>query len=167
MKKTISILLIILGTVYSCQKPPVYPDVPYINYENYYLYIDTNELDQAILISKINFYFTDGDGNVGFDPLPDSIASGYPDSLRYNLFFQLYNYQDGAFVQVPEEDGGFLKYIIPYLDKQPLSGTIAVSIEYPIIKYDTIFYTFYLYDRDLNRSNTDTTDIMILSGIDL
>ena len=42
-----------------------------------------------------------------------------------------------------------------------------LEISYPVIKYDTIFYTFYIYDRDYNRSNTDTTEVIVLSGIDL
>ena len=42
-----------------------------------------------------------------------------------------------------------------------------LEITYPVIKYDTIYYTFYIYDRDFNRSNTDTTDVIVLSGIDL
>lgn len=42
-----------------------------------------------------------------------------------------------------------------------------LEISYPIILHDTIFYTFYIYDRDLNRSNVDTTEVIILSGIDL
>ena len=42
-----------------------------------------------------------------------------------------------------------------------------LEISYPLIKHDTIFYTFFIFDRDYNRSNTDTTDVIVLSGIDL
>lgn len=166
MKKGLIIGLAVLfgSTMYQCHEPPVYPDVPMVNYESFYLFLDTNNLNQQVLTGQVNFSFTDGDGNLGMDALPDTIAFGLPDSVRYNLFFQLYDLNDGAFVQVPEEDGGLLKYIIPFLDKQPLQGTISVKIEYPIIRYDTIFYSFFMYDREYNRSNTDSTDIRILSG---
>jgi len=160
MKKIAVILLLISGLLYQCQKPPVYPDVPIIDYHSFYVYVDTNSLGQAVLTGKMNFSFTDGDGNIGFEP--DTTTEDLPDSIRYNLFLQTYDCDGGDFVLVPEEDGGYLKYIIPYLDKQPLQGTISVNIEYPIIDYDTILYTFFLYDRDLNRSNTDTTDVRIL-----
>ena len=70
-------------------------------------------------------------------------------------------------MKVPADKGGELKYRIPYLDNKPLSGTIDLEISYPVILYDTIFYTFYIFDRELNRSNTDTTDVIVLSGIDL
>ncbi len=167
MKKLIFILIILPLTLHQCREQPVYPDVPLIDYESFYLYISVNSLEQEVLTGKLNFSFTDGDGNVGFEPWPDSIAAGMPDTQRYNLFLHLHDYQDGEFKEITGEDGGILKYNIPYLDKQPLSGTVSVTIEYPIIRYDTIFYTFYLYDREFNRSNTDTTDVQILSGIEL
>jgi len=169
MKKAlIIIILIVTGGIYrQCEAPPVYPDTPVINYESFSLFVTTNSLDQEVLAGRVNFSFTDGDGNVGMDPLPDTLAIGLPDSVRYNMFFQLYDLQEGDFVKIPEEDGGLLKYIIPFLDRQPLQGTISVTIEYPIISYDTIFYTFFMFDRDYNRSNTDTTEIRVLSGIEL
>ena len=167
MKKIVLVSALFFLSLNQCQEPPVYPDVPFINYESFFLYINVNSLEQEVLTGKLNFSFTDGDGNIGFEPWPDTVAISLPDTQRYNLFLQLYDYQDNQFVEIPEEDGGYLKYIIPYLDKQPLSGTVSVTIEYPIIDYDTIFYTFFLYDRDYNKSNMDTTDVRILSGIEL
>jgi len=163
MKKVVVILMFLLFFLNDCQEPPVYPDTPLINYENFYLFLKTNSLDQEVLTGKLNFSFTDGDGNIGFDPWPDTLAINLPDTQKYNLFLQLYDYHNKEFEKIAEEDGGYLKYIVPYLDKQPLSGTISVTIEYPIIRYDTIFYTFFLYDRDFNRSNIDSTDVRILS----
>ncbi len=168
MRKKIIILVILLTISFQqCQELPEYPDVPIINYENFSLYINTNNLGQEVLTGKLNFSFTDGDGNIGLEPRPDTIAIGLPDTQRYNLFLQVHDYQNEAFTKVPDEYGGILKYVIPYMDKQPLSGTISVTIEYPIIRYDTVFYTFYLYDRDFNKSNTDTSDVLNLSGIGL
>lgn len=167
MKKILFILTFLIASMYQCQEKPVYPDIPLINYESFYLYVSVNSLEQEVITGKLNFSFTDGDGNIGFEPWPDTIAMTLPDTQRYNLFLQLYDLQEDEFVMIPEEDGGYLKYIIPYLDKQPLTGTVSVTIEYPILKYDTIFYTFYLYDRDYNRSNTDTTDVRILTGFEL
>jgi hypothetical protein len=163
-KSAVIVIFVLLGsTLYQCHEPPVYPDVPIVNYESFFVYMDTNSLNQEVLTGNVNFSFTDGDGNLGMDAMPDSVAFGLPDSIRYNLFFQLYDYQNGQFVEIPEEDGGYLKYVIPYLDKQPLQGTISVKIEYPILTYDTIFYTFFMYDRDYNRSNTDSTDVRDLT----
>lgn len=167
MKKILFLTFLLFGFIQQCQKVPEFPLEPRIDFEDFFLYINVNSLEQEVLTGKVDFSFTDGDGDVGFEPIPDTSALNLPDSLRYNLFMQLYDMKGNEFVKIPEEEGGYLKYNIPYLDKQPLSGTISVTIEYPIIKYDTIFYTFYIYDRAMNKSNIDTTDVRILSGIEL
>ncbi len=165
--RTVLLLFFLTISFRQCQELPEYPDVPIINYESFSLSITTNNLGQEVLTGKLNFSFTDGDGNVGLNPWPDSVAIELPDTQRYNLFLHTHDFQGNEFVKIPDDDGGVLKYMIPYMDKKPLSGTITVTIEYPFINYDTIFYTFYMYDRNLDRSNTDTTAVMILSEIEL
>lgn len=151
-----------------CEKiTPEYPDEPVIDYQGFSLYITVDELNNKTLVGRLTFGFTDGDGNVGLPPLTDSLDIPMPDSLKYNFFLQLYDLQGYEYEKVPEEDGGLLKYRIPYLDNQPLSGTIDLDIYYPLIIHDTIYYTFYINDRDLNTSNTDTTEVIVLSGINL
>ena len=152
----------------SCNEiTPVYPDEPVIDYEGFGLYISIDQLGNRTLVGQLTFGFTDGDGNIGLEALVDTSDLSLPDTVKYNFFLQLYDLQGYEYVKVPDEDGGVLKYRIPYLDKQPLSGTMDLQISYPVIKYDTIYYTFWIYDRDYNRSNTDTTDVIVLSGIDL
>jgi len=163
---TAILFFFLLGT--SCnQIDPVYPDEPVVDYKGFGLFIAIDGLGNKNLMGQLTFDFTDGDGNVGLPPLVDTTELNVPDSVKYNFFLQLYDLQGFEYVQIPDEDGGILKYRIPYLDKQPLSGTMDLEISYPVIKYDTIFYTFFIYDRDYNRSNTDTTDVIVLSGIDL
>ncbi|MCK5068035.1 MAG: hypothetical protein KAR16_11370 [Bacteroidales bacterium] len=149
------------------QIDPVYPDEPVVDYQGFGLFITVDQLGNKTLMGQLTFDFTDGDGNVGLLPLVDTADLNLPDTVKFNFFLQLYDLQGYEYVKVPDDDGGVLKYRIPYLDKQPLSGTMDLEIAYPIIKYDTIFYTFYIFDRDYNRSNTDTTDVIVLSGIDL
>ena len=162
------ILFSALLLMISCNEiDPVYPDEPVVDYQGFGLFIITDALGNKTLMGQLSFDFTDGDGNIGLPPLIDTTALNLPDSVKYNFFLQLHDLQGFDFVEVPEDDGGVLKYRIPYLDKQPLSGTLDLEISYPKIDYDTIYYTFYIYDRDLNRSNTDTTDVIVLSGIDL
>ncbi len=145
----------------------VYPDEPIVDYQGFGLYISEDELGNKVIVTRISFDFTDGDGNVGLPPLEENSNPLLPDSLKYNFYLQLYDLQGYEFVQIPESKGGFLKYRIPFLYKEPLKGTMDLDISYPLIEYDTIFYTFYIVDRTFNRSNTDTTDVMVLSGIDL
>jgi hypothetical protein len=167
MRRTIIISGLIWLTI-SCQEiDPQYPDEPVIDYQSFSLYITIDELNNKTLVGQLSFDFTDGDGNVGLHELADTTGLNMPDTLKYNFFLQLYNLEGYEYVKVPADKGGELKYRIPYLDNKPLSGTIDLEISYPVILYDTIFYTFYIFDRELNRSNTDTTDVIVLSGIDL
>jgi len=168
MKTLLSILIAALLLMISCNEiTPVYPDEPVIDYQGFALYISIDQLGNRTLMGQLTFDFTDGDGNIGLEPLPDTTGLSLPDTVKYNFFLQLYDLKGYEYIKVPEKDGGVLKYRIPYLDKKPLSGTMDLQISYPVIKYDTIYYTFYIYDRDYNRSNTDTTDVIVLSGIDL
>ena len=167
-----SIFVVVL-LLFSCERiTPEYPDEPVIDYQTFSLYITVDELNNKTLVGQLSFKFTDGDGNVGLPDLDDldlsdSTLINLPDTVKYNFFLQLYDLKGYDYEKVPEEEGGILKYRIPWLDKQPLSGTIDLDISYPVIIHDTIFYTFYIYDRDFNRSNTDTTEVIVLSGIDL
>jgi hypothetical protein len=168
MKTVTSILFGALLLMISCNDiDPVYPDEPVVDYQGFGLFISVDGLGNNTLIGNLSFDFTDGDGNLGLLPLVDTSDLSLPDTVKYNFFLQLYDLQNYEFVEIPDEDGGVLKYRIPYLDKQPLKGTMDLQIFYPIILYDTIYYTFWIYDRDYNRSNIDTTDIIVLSGIDL
>ena len=168
MKRIATLLFSTLLLMISCNEvDPVYPDEPVVDYQGFGLYITTDPLGNITLIGQLTFDFTDGDGNLGLLPLVDTTDLNVPDTVKFNFFLHLYDLQGFDWVQIPEEDGGILKYRIPYLDKQPLSGTMDLKLSYPVIIYDTIFYTFYIYDRDFNRSNIDTTEIIVLSGIDL
>ena len=168
MKRIATLLFSTLLLMISCNEvDPVYPDEPVVDYQGFGLYITTDPLGNNTLIGQLTFDFTDGDGNLGLLPLVDTTDLNVPDTVKFNFFLHLYDLQGFDWVQIPEEDGGILKYRIPYLDKQPLSGTMDLKLSYPVIIYDTIFYTFYIYDRDFNRSNIDTTEIIVLSGIDL
>ena len=168
MKKIRSVLLAVLLLLLSCNKiDPVYPDEPVIDYQGFGLFISIDGLGNKTLMGQLTFEFTDGDGNLGLPPLVDTTELNLPDTVKFNFFLQLYDLQGFEYVEIPDLDGGLLKYRIPYLDKQPLSGVMDLEISYPIIKYDTIYYTFWIYDRDFNRSNIDTTDVIVISGIDL
>ncbi len=168
MRNISAIIALLLIHLVSCNTiSPEYPDEPVIDYQSFNLFITIDQLNNKTLIGELSFSFTDGDGNIGLHPLPDTMGLTLPDTMIYNFFLQLYDLQGYEYVEVPKEEGGVLKYRIPYLDNQPLSGTLDLEISYPVIVHDTIYYTFYIMDREFNRSNTDTTDVIVLSGINL
>jgi len=165
MKKSGIIFSVILLFLTGCGEEISYPDTPEINFSDFYLYITENELGSQTLTGNLVFSFTDGDGNVGLGEVEDSTTLLLPDTLIYDLFLQTYSKNNGVFEAVSEDDGGLSKYRLPYIDKSPLNGTITVELEYPLIVFDTVFYTFFIYDRDHNRSNIDSTYVIIFTGI--
>ncbi|MCP4310756.1 MAG: hypothetical protein GY790_05800 [Bacteroidetes bacterium] len=168
MKRCSIAILIGLFLLVSCEEvAPVYPDEPVIDYLGFSIYVTLDELGNKTVMGRLSFDFTDGDGNLGLHPLPENTDPDLPDSLKYNFYLQLYDLKGYDFVEIPESEGGILRYRIPHLDKQPLKGTMDLDISYPLIIHDTVFYTFYVVDRSFNRSNTDTTDVIVLSGINL
>lgn len=152
--------------VASCEEIVSYPEVPSIEYKSFELYYTTDALGNNILLGKLNFEFTDGDGDLGLEQ-PDS--TNVPDSLLYNLYLSLHEKVDTGFVKV--EDLTSLNFRIPYIERtgqnKTLTGIITIDLEYKVIEYDTFFYTFYIVDRQYNMSNIDSTEVLIFSGISL
>ena len=157
----------LLSIISGCGEIVSYPDVPSVEFKAFNLYTSTDILGNQILLGKLDMDFTDGDGDVGINQ-PSS--GDLPDTLQFNLFLNLYE----VINKIPnkiEGPVGELKYRIPYMERigqnKTLQGTITVDIEYKSIEYDSIFYTFYILDRAFNRSNTDTTRLIIFTGIEL
>lgn len=149
----------------ACEKIQSYPETPHVNYKSFGIYSTVDPLGNEILLGKLEFDFTDGDGNVG---LKQDSSTNIPDSLKYNLFLSLYDKKGDDFEKI--EDLPSLNFRIPYIERKgqnkTLKGTITVDLEYKTMKYDTIFYSFYITDRDYNRSNVDSTEVLIFTGIE-
>jgi len=166
MKRAIPAIAFLILLLSACEEvQEEFPDEPVVEYQSFSFYFTEDDLGNNTLIGRLAFEFTDGDGNLGLPPLLEGAESSIPDTVKYNFFLQLYDLQNFEFVKVPESEGGVLKYRIPQLNKQPTSGTMELDISYPVIVHDTIFYTFFIYDRDFNKSNTDSTDVIPLSAI--
>ena len=156
----------IVGTLAlaGCPTPKTLPDVPRVEYKSFILEEKINALNQEILTGTLTFDFEDGDGDIGFEAIYDSIYA--PDSVKYNLFLTLHEMANGVYREVDTSE--LLSppyYRIPPLDRdgqnKTLKGEITVDIEHFTIDYDTLRYSFYLMDQAFHRSNVDTTDEII------
>jgi hypothetical protein len=169
--RTIRIILalffLLFGFICGCGEIVTYPDIPIIDFKSHSTYITTDALGNTIALVKLKVEFTDGDGDIGYKQPP---SSDVPDSLKYNFFLTLYDYDKGVFKKV-EGLEGTQNYRVPYITREgqnkTLKGTIFVDLEFKSIIYDTIFYSFYLVDRHFHKSNIDSSDVVILSGINL
>jgi len=158
----IGFFLLLFLFLTNCKKPQVYPDTPQINFTKFLLKDTIDILDNPIKQGTLAFSFIDGDGDIGLHPY-DTTAP-YDSIYFYNLYLTLYSKENGKFEKV---DLPFpLRYRIPYVAKEGQNKTLKGSTEVKLIynyplQYDTIYYTFYIYDRALHKSNITTSDTII------
>jgi hypothetical protein len=168
MKKImyLSIFFIIILSLGSCRKIEQLPAIPSIEFTSFTIFDTTDILDNVIKGGRLNFYFEDGDGDLGLDE-----PYYFEDTDTTNLFFTMYRKIDG--VMVPASDDDLLKpssYRIPYMERlgqnKILKGTISVTFMYLFYAPgDTIRYDFYIKDRAGNESNiASTSEIALMSN---
>ena len=148
--------------VVSCVKPKTFPIEPYLEFrQNIHTYTPPVAGD-SIPSLDVEFYFQDGDGDIGGG-----------DSL-YNLHFQLYKVLSDSLLEsvyLPDTTGEWhpiayhyhLHYMEPVNANHSLSGLIRwkvddFAITASMLENNTICYGIYLYDRALHRSNVIYTD---------
>ena len=149
-----------------CPAPKVLPDVPRIEFKSFILEERSNALGSKILTGLLSFDFEDGDGDIGFEPLFDSL--NLPDTVKYNLFLTLHEMKNGEYREIDASELESKPYYrIPPLDREgqnkTLKGEIEVEIEYYTIDYDTLKYSFFVMDRAFHHSNVDTTTEIIFT----
>ncbi len=81
----------------SCHKIETLPDTPHIEFTSFAVFDTTDILGNECKGGRLNFYFEDGDGDLGLNA-PDS-----EDSDTVNMFFNLYRKSGTIFSEVPAE----------------------------------------------------------------
>jgi hypothetical protein len=161
----ITLAILTAFSVISCQKIESLPDTPHIEFTSFAVFDTTDILGNECQGGRLNFYFEDGDGDLGLPPP----GYGYEDTV--NLFFTLYRKAGGLFSEVPENDiMNPSDYRIPYMERtgqnKILKGTISITflyLFYSLEDSDTIKYEFYIEDRAQNISDTAITSEIPLS----
>jgi hypothetical protein len=156
--------------VVSCIKIQQLPPEPRIEFTSFQVFDTLDILGNDCKGGRLNFYFEDGDGDLGLHP-----AESDESIDTTNLFLTLFRKTGGLMVEVPENDP--IKpspYRIPYIERtgqnKILKGTISVTLIYFLydtINTDTVRYDFYIKDRAGNISNTAATSEIALSVNDL
>ena len=160
----LSILILLIIIFSACPTPQQYPIIPQLTFKQVILSDTVDLLGNDVKIFKLRFGIIDGDGNIG---LKDSDTSGvyHPDSLyNKNLFTILFEIINGDTVEVaPEKQRNFrVPYVEPEGQNKTLIAEIYIDIEFTYqqsgeLPYDSVMYNFYIFDRDLNKSNTEKT----------
>lgn len=160
IRNSILIMIMVLSP-FSCKKIRQLPPEPIISFTGFSMFDSTDILGNTHKAGILEFYFEDGDGDIGLEqPYP-----GDTNQDTTNLTFYLYLKENGLFT-LPSDTLG---YRIPYIERigqnQILQGTIEITFLY--IGYnesDTLFYEFFIKDRAGNISNTSESCEIVLSG---
>jgi hypothetical protein len=161
--------VIVLLAATSCNPIVDYPDEPVISFTQVVVRDSVDVLNNSVKRVTITFHLTDGNGDIGLGT-GDTTGAFHKDSIYYNnLFIREFEKIDGEFVAV-SEPLGLKKYRIPDLtpsgQNKTLIADISVSLEYPYsggnpLPFSEFCYQFYVVDRELNYSNTDTTSVIV------
>jgi hypothetical protein len=167
MKRLPVLFIIALVTLGSCTKIEQISPIPSISFTSFTISDTTDMLDNNLKTGKLEFFFEDGDGDVGLKSSTDSQAD------TTNLFFTLYRKKAGVMVPVTADDPLYpSSYRIPYMvrlgQNKILRGTISVTFlyfDYP--PGDTIKYDFHIKDRAQHESNVASTSEIVISVNDV
>ncbi|MDF1546308.1 MAG: hypothetical protein P1P88_00710 [Bacteroidales bacterium] len=162
MKNLIFLLFIVAGLAtfyYACEAPKSYPNTPEVSFKSILIEdsLDLENPGNSKKMIKLTIRVVDGNGDIGIVGDNNFIYPGFEDLENRNLFITLYEKIDGVFVETENELGW--NYATPYLEPEGQDKTLKADIEvsmdinFAFYTYDTIKYSFYIYDRAKNISN--------------
>jgi hypothetical protein len=155
-----TLFLVVFSIILGCEKPEKYPIIPEISFKDFVLKDTFDLLDNPVKRGILKFYLIDGDGDIGlnsYDTFPPFDTS----SIYYhNLFIKMFEKKNGIFEEV--DFAVPLRFRIPYVEPEgnnkTLKADILVDLDFASpLNYDTVKYEFFVVDRELHHSNTETT----------
>lgn len=152
-----AIIFCILVLCFSCKKSyPDYDDIPAVDFVSAAVFSDSS--DYTV---KFTFTLHDGDGNFGLSE--EDTVSPYIDDFQQNFVATAHAIDDGDTNTLPYN----FSYRIPRLREEgdnkfiKADVTIDFTLTKSVFSYDSVFFTYFVYDRDLNKSNIDTTNVIV------
>lgn len=166
MKKA-TLFLLIITVFFSCRKPEKYSVVPEIHFKEIPIK-DTLVFSNPLKRCVLTFSLIDGDGDIGFNE-GDTLPPYDSKSVYYNnLLINMYKIIDGNSIKVDTPEIGTYykfrtKYIEPQGQNKTLKCTIFVNLDFDLpSQWDSIKFDFFMYDRALNKSNVESTPIIVI-----
>ncbi|MBR4349641.1 MAG: hypothetical protein IKP99_02845 [Bacteroidales bacterium] len=150
--------LFILSTllVFGCKhENPEYDSIPFVEFLSAPTVTDSS--DRHIYF---NFMLYDGDGNFGLETF--DTASPFVDEFQQNFHSVPFYIENKETLQLPYA----INYRIPRLRNEGNNKFIKAKVTIDIVlakasfPYDSVLFTYFVYDRDLQKSNVDTSQII-------
>jgi hypothetical protein len=141
----------------ACEPERSFSDIPEISNLTFEILTDS--------AASLTFDFTDGDGNIGLDTLNDTLPPYHIDGAFYNnLIIDYQEFENGEWKGL--EGVGLSQRIMPFAPFGEIyEGQIEVLLNAPTYynpntTNELLRYQITLYDRDLNASNTLTSEVI-------
>ena len=158
LTKYILFLILAMALIQSCKPEDEYPIEPTISFKEFY-FTDTVLIGNTVKRGTLTFSFTDGDGDIGFDTIQPR---------KNTIFMTKHKLKNNVITQMDllVDLNYFVERIYKDEKKQAVSGDMKVEDlnEYAMSFGDTIMYKFYIVDRAGNKSNTDSTGLIIIGN---
>lgn len=154
---SIIFFMILFGSCFRIENIAKEPKIEFQKFDYQKLIIMGNN-NHPILNGTLKFYFEDGDGNVGF---------GIEQDAKHTVFIEKYKITNKIPIRIEFNDS-LVNYKIPVFstsgNRRAIKGDITINSldEVFYTENDTIMYKFYIWDRDYNKSNIDSTGYLIL-----
>jgi len=146
---------------FACEPPRSYPETPEIKFKSLRIQDAIDTLDNQIKLIKLTLSVIDGDGDIGILGDNNFVYPGFEDMDNRDLYITMFEKIDGELVEVEtaEPNNFGMPYLEPEGQDKTLEADIEVSMSIPIqfYTYDTILYSFFLYDRAKHISNVAET----------
>jgi hypothetical protein len=171
MKRILTILILAIFALASCQKKLQYPIEPAITYEGLAYVMDADSTLTGEVILSIGY--TDGDGDLGLDDADTLYPFGPNDPHYYNLIIDYLKWNGSTFVETPLQNwnpqtqsyeiasfNARFKRLVFNDEETSISGTIdyKMLVYNPLSPNDTIKFRIHLIDRALHESNIIETN---------
>ncbi len=159
------LLILLLG----CKKTVDYPDIPAVSFTEVTSMDSVDALGNRVKRVTVTFQLIDGNGDMGLDAIDNTGPFAEDSAYYFNLILKTFKGENGIFTAVPDSEG-IKKYRIPNItpsgQNKTLIADISVTLEYPFsnagsLPFKEFRYEFYVIDRSLNFSNTDTTSVIV------
>ncbi|MEI7663969.1 MAG: hypothetical protein WCK34_17315 [Bacteroidota bacterium] len=146
----------------SCRKKEVLPDIPEIAFQSFVTVFDTGKVATK---GYLTISFKDGNGDIGLKPEETQPPFDSGSIYYYNYVIDYYEKQNGKFVKLnfTVPFSARIPYLTPDDPSKAIKGIIVDTLGLnPKPAHDTIKFKFFIYDRALHKSNTDSTPPIIL-----
>ncbi len=163
MKTKIILIALIFVALISCEREAQFSEIPAIKFVSLTKIPNGNVDNKAIL----KFSFQDGDGDIGLDDTPKDLMPPFDTTsvYYYNFYLEYYEKQNGVFTKIDldlEQNGRIPRLSNVYPESIEGEIDMQILINNPLSNYDTVKFDFYIYDRDLNMSNIESTPEIII-----